>query len=312
MSARSDVPRVNTVPSTRARTVLAYTGCALIWGTTWFAIRVCIGPGGYPTFASAAIRFALAAGILGATAAMGLIGRGPTSRRQWSWVAAGGVVCGLAYGLVYAGEAHISGGVAAVIFGTLPPITAVSTTVAGFERPRPAFVVGSVVALAGIAVLYADRMGASASQATGVALVFASVFLTAIYNLILKRHASGTNPLATNIPFLGAAAVTLAVFALALERRAPPWPPPVAPTLALFYLVLFGSIAAFSLYFYLLRHMSLTAVSTLLFVEPVLALVIDAAWEREIRLGLRAYAGAALTLVGLAITLAPRRGRAGS
>jgi len=54
--------------------------------------------------------------------------------------------------------------------------------------------------------------------------------------------------------------------------------------------------------------MTLTGVSTLLFVEPVIALLIDALWEREIRLGSRAYAGAALTLVGVAITfLVPQR-----
>ena len=31
--------------------------CALVWGTTWCAIRVCIGPGGYPPFLSTALRF---------------------------------------------------------------------------------------------------------------------------------------------------------------------------------------------------------------------------------------------------------------
>lgn len=59
-------------------------------------------------------------------------------------------------GLVYAAETRIPGGVAAVVFGTLPPVTAVSTLLAGIERPRAA------------------------------------------------------NPLASNIPFLGAAAATLA------------------------------------------------------------------------------------------------------
>jgi drug/metabolite transporter (DMT)-like permease len=141
-----------------------------------------------------------------------------------------------------------------------------------------------------------------------VALVFGSVWFTSFYNLILKQRASGTDPLATNLPFLGAAAMTLAVFALVSERQPPPWPPPVRPTLALLYLAIFGSVVAFSLYFYLLRHMTLTAVSTLLFVEPVLALLIDALWEREIQLGPRAYAGAALTLVGVAITFVlPKR-----
>ena len=288
-------------------TALAYLGCALIWSTTWFAIRVCIAPGGYPTFAGAAIRFVVAVAALGALAGLKLVGKGPASWRQLAWVAAAGLLCGLAYALVYASETRITGGVAAVIFGTLPLVTALTTFLAGVERPRASFLAGSVVALAGVAILYGDRLHASSSQGVGVALVFASVWFTAVYNLILKQRAGGADPLATNLPFLAAAAVTLAVCALASERQPVPWPPPLRPTLALLYLAIFGSVVAFTLYFYLLRHMTLTAVSTLLFVEPVLALLIDALWEREIHLGQRAYAGAALTLAGVAITFLPTR-----
>ena len=298
-------------PSVRGLTVLAYLGCALIWSTTWFAIRVCIAPGGYPTFAGAAIRFVIAVAALGALAGFKLVGQGPAGWRQLGWVSAAGVLCGLAYALVYASETRITGGVAAVIFGTLPLVTALTTFVAGVERPRAPFLAGSVVALAGVAILYGDRLHASSSQGVGVALVFASVWVSVLYNLIMKQRARGTDPLAASLPFLGAAAVTLAVCALATERQVPPWPPPLQPTLALLYLAIFGSVVAFSLYFYLLRHMTLTAVSTLLFVEPVLALLIDAAWEREIHLGPRAYVGAGLTLVGVAITfLLPQRAAA--
>jgi len=289
-------------------TALAYLGCALIWSTTWFAIRVCIAPGGYPTLAGAAIRFVVAVAVLGALTGLGLMGRGPANWPQRAWVMAAGVLCGLAYALVYAGETHISGGVAAVIFGTLPLVTALTTFVTRVERPRAPFLAGSLVALAGVAILYGDRMQTSSSQGVGVALVFASVWVSVLYNLIMKQRAGGSNPLATSLPFLAAAALTLAVLALASERQLPPWPPPLRPTLALLYLAIFGSVVAFSLYFYLLRHMTLTAVSTLLFVEPVLALLLDALWEREIHLGPRAYAGAALTLMGVGITfLLPQR-----
>ena len=284
-------------------TAAAYAVCALIWGTTWFAIRVCMGPGGYPPFMGAALRFAVALAVLGALAAFGLVGRGPATRRARLWVILAGVLCGVGYGLIYAAETRISGGLAAVIFGTLPLMTALSTFLAGTERPRGTFLLGSALALGGIAVIYGDRINASVSQAIGLTLVFASVCVCALYNLILKRHASDTDPLATNIPFLGAAGVALAAHAFIQERQLPPWPPALAPTLALLYLAVLGSVVTFGLYFYLLRRMSLTAVSTLVFVEPVIALLIDAGWEQEIRLGPRSYLGAALTLLGVAVSL---------
>jgi drug/metabolite transporter (DMT)-like permease len=289
-------------------TALAYAGCALVWGTTWFAIRVCMGPGGYPPFAGAAIRFVIAVAVLAVLAALGLAGRGPRPGHQRRWVGAAGVLCGVGYGLVYAGETHISGGLAAVIFGLFPLMTGVATFLAGTERPSGRFFAGSLVALGGIAIIYADRMTTSSTQALGVALVFASVVVSAIYTLILKRHTSDTDPLATNLPFLASAAVALLLFAAVHERQLPPWPPALRPTLALLYLAVFGSVITFALYLYLLRRMSVTAASTLVFVEPVLALLIDAAFEKEIRLGPRAYMGAAVTLVGVAISLLLRPG----
>lgn len=300
------------MPSDRFRVAVAYAACTLIWSTTWFAIRVCIAPGGYPTFAGAAIRFAVATVVLAVITTLGYGGRGPRPGRQRTAVGVAGLLCGLGYGLVYAGETRISGGLAAVIFGMLPIVTGFATYLAGTEKPTRASVAGAAIALAGIALIYRDRMLASSSQALGVTLVFASVCVCAGYNLILKRHTRDTDPLATNVVFLGAAAAALAAFALVAERRLPPWPPAVAPTVALLYLAIFGSVVTFALYFYLIKRMSLSAMTTMVFIEPVLALFIDAAWEREIRLDAITYAGAGITLLGVAVTFLLRPRAAGT
>jgi drug/metabolite transporter (DMT)-like permease len=283
--------------------IVAFLACAAIWSTTWFVIRLCIGPGGYPPFAGAALRFGLATLVLAGLTAVGWAGRGPRGWRQRGWVAGAGVMCGVGYGLVYAAETRISGGLAAVIFSTLPLLTAGVTTITGTERPTAASLVGSGIGLIGIFLIYRDRMGTSSDQAVGVALVLASVTVCAVYTLLLKRHTRDTDPLATNTIFLGAAAVTLTVFCLLAERQLPPWPPPLRPTLALLYLALVGSVIVFAVYFYLLKHMSLIATSMLVFIEPVLALIIDAIWERQIRLTPQAYLGAAVTLVGVGVSL---------
>ena len=103
--------------------VIAYIICALVWGTTWYAIRVCIGPGGYPTYISAALRFTLAALILGAALLAGL-GKPRPSARTAAWIVAAGLLNAAGYALVYRAEQDVSGGVAAVLFGTMPLITA--------------------------------------------------------------------------------------------------------------------------------------------------------------------------------------------
>ena len=73
-------------------TAVFYLLCAFIWGTTWFAIRASIGVGGYPTYAAAALRFTLAAVILGGLWRAGLARPGPRTRREVAWLVVAGLL----------------------------------------------------------------------------------------------------------------------------------------------------------------------------------------------------------------------------
>src|SRR6266581_8004869 len=127
--------------------VLAYCGCALIWGTTYFAIRVCIAPGGYPTYLAAALRFVIAALVLGAVVAAGWARPVPRGRRAFVALGVAGVLNFMSYALIYSAEERIPGGLAAVIFGTLPLVTAVIGAASGVERPTSWGIAGAVVSL---------------------------------------------------------------------------------------------------------------------------------------------------------------------
>jgi drug/metabolite transporter (DMT)-like permease len=286
---------------------IAYTVCALVWGTTWFAIRVCIGPEGYPTFAAAALRFSLAAAILIPLWLFGFARPGPRFRRQWWWLVLAGVLNAVGYALVYLGEETISGGLAAVLFGTEPLLVALLVTVTRTETVTRGQLAGALTALAGIGVIFWDRLGVSAEQAVGLGLVMAAVCVSSIYVIIVKRHAGDSHPLASTAIFLTVTAVVLWVVALASGWEPLPWPPPRAATVALVYLAVFGSIIAFATYFYLLRRFSVMATMSLTFVIPVIALMVDALWEDEVRLAGRTYLGVAITLLGVFVSLIMRR-----
>jgi drug/metabolite transporter (DMT)-like permease len=284
--------------------VLAYCTCAVVWGTTWFTVRACIGPGGYPTLEGAALRFLLATLLLLPFALR--IGSRPASLRQWGWLVAAGVLDAVGYALVYLGEERVPGGLAAVLFATQPLIMALLLTATGLERIRPTDFVGALVSLAGVGVIFADRVDVSERQAIGVAMVLGSVVVSTIYAMILKRHGAGIHAVVSTTIFIGVTAICLWLAVFATGGPDIPWPPPVAPTLALIYLAVLGSVVAFVTYIWLLSHVKLMTVGTLSFVLPVIALMVDAAFEREIRLEARAYAGIAVTLAGLAVSLALR------
>jgi drug/metabolite transporter (DMT)-like permease len=278
----------------------AYLACALIWGTTWYAIRVCIA--GYPTLASVALRFLIAALVL---APIALRLRPWPRGRTWGWLVLAGVLDASAYALVYLGEERVSGGVAAVLYGTQPLILALLLTVARIERITAEHLLGAVISLAGVAVLFLDRLDVSAKQAVGVVMVIGSVVVATAYSMIMKQHSAKLHRVVSTALFLAVTAFVLAVVAL-VAHEPMPWPPPVNATAALLYLALVGTVAAFLTYFWLLGKTSLLVTSTLVFVYPLVALVTDGLFERELPLSSRAYLGVAITLGGLVVSLKRR------
>src|SRR5262245_55862050 len=122
--------------------IVCYCACALIWGTTYFAIRVSIAPGGYPTYLAAALRFGIAALVLGGIVAAGLARPKPRGRRQFAALALAGVLNCTSYALIYTAEERIPGGLAAVIFGTLPLVTAAALAITRIEPPTAPAVAG--------------------------------------------------------------------------------------------------------------------------------------------------------------------------
>jgi drug/metabolite transporter (DMT)-like permease len=215
-----------------------------------------------------------------------------------------GVLDAAGYLLVYLGEERVTGGVAAVLFGTQPLIFAALATATKTDRVVRTDLYGAMVSLGGVLLLFLDRLEVSIDQALGVLLVLAAVVVSTVYSMIMKRHAAAVPTLIATTIFLLATAVTLSLAAVVVGS-APPWPPPLKPTLALFYLAAFGSVAAFFCYFWMLRRISLLTTSTLVFVFPIVALVTDGLWEPGVIGGL-AYVGVGITLLGLAVSLLGR------
>ncbi len=290
-------------------TVLAYLTCAMVWGTTWYAVRASTGAEGFPTLESVAMRFTLATLVLAPIVAVARIGPWPRDRVTWAWMLLAGVLDAASYTLVYYGEQRIPGGLAAVLFSTQPLLVAAMLTASGLEVVRRTDVIGAVIALAGVVLIGAERWDVSTSQAVGLGLLLGAVVCSATYSLVLKRHGEHVHPAATTLIFLAVTAATLDLAVLVRGPEPMPWPPPRDATIAVVYLAVFGSVIAFWSWLWLLKKLPLMATSTLVFVLPVVALVVDGFWEHELRLAPRTYAGIAVVLLGLAVSLLTRSTR---
>ena len=300
-SVPGEIPAVQ--PASNLRVVLAYTACALIWGTTWFAIRVCIGPGGYPTYQAAALRFTISSTLLGLIWVVLQSRIKMPSAAELKWIGAAGLISGLAYGVLYACEEQLTGGLAAVISTSSPIMAALLAMLTKLEAPRKTTIIGSLMAVAGVAFVFHDRMQVSMAQASAVGLLLFNSLLNSSSNILMKRYGHHVVPLASNTIFFFAASIVLWIAAAAGGNCAPPQPLPMAPTLALLYLTFFGTLLAFACFFYLLRHTRLSTAMTLSFVTPIIALVIDAFFEKHGALTPETYLGIAVVLVGVFISV---------
>ena len=196
--------------------VVAYITCALIWGTTWFAIRVSIAPGTYPTVVALALRFVIASLLL---VPFALRARPLPTGRQWGWLALSGALGATGYLFVYRGEERVSGAVAAVVNGTQPLILAIVLSIVRVEKLTRRHMIGAAVSLIGVATLFLDRLEVSPSQGIGVMLVLGSVVAATVYSTIMKRHAGGVHAVVSTTVTVPSAATTRVGSALMPSRR---------------------------------------------------------------------------------------------
>ncbi|GAC1690152.1 MAG: EamA family transporter [Terriglobales bacterium] len=285
------------------KVAVAYLICAGTWGTTWFAIRVCIAPGGYPAYEAASIRFSLAVALISLLGIFGVVSlRQQTKSHLW-WLAAAGIFNAVGYALVFAGEESVPGSVAAVLFASLPLVTAIVAVATRTEAISLAQILGALVSFSGIAIIFWDRLRVSHEQAMGVVMILVAVVSSSGYALIFKRKTQDAHSMSATLIFLAATAAGLWCVPLVKGWQSLPSPLPMKPTLALLYMSIFGSVLAFACYIYLLKKVSMMTVATLVMIEPVIALAIDHIWELQVRLETRSYIGATLTLSGLLVSL---------
>jgi len=257
---------------------VAFGTLCLIWGSTWMAIRVLVHE--VPPFRAAAIRFIVADLLLAAVVLAKRL-RWPETRQQWTALIVLGITfIGLPYGLLFWAERRITSSLTAVIFSSSPLVVALFTPLMTHQRVPRRAVYGMVWALGGIAVLFYAGLSFSSYMLLGGIAVVAAVLTCAWSTIYAKRHLGSVNPLVGTTVQFAVAAIFLYGASFVHERGSEStWTP--SSWLALGFLVIFGSVVAFSLYYWLLRSMLPYQLSTLNLIVPLIAIMEGALILRE-------------------------------
>jgi drug/metabolite transporter (DMT)-like permease len=290
------------------QTILAFAIIYLVWGSTFLAIRV--GVREVPPFLLAAMRFLAAGSVLFAwTLARG--DRFPIARQWGSAFALAVLIFVLDYGLLFWAEKRVPSGIAAVMMATIPVFMTISEILLLKTQSMTArLALALAIGIAGVAALTlhsVDLGGAPVDPRGAVALLVASVSWSASTSLTKRLPLPSSKVMSSGAQML-AGGLLLAITSAglgelrgfrfdAVSRGA--W-------LALGYLIVAGSIVAFTAYVWLIHHESPTRVGTYAYVNPVVAVLVGYFFGGE-ALGLRTMLGTLLVLVGVVvITTTPK------
>jgi drug/metabolite transporter (DMT)-like permease len=258
------------------KTVSAFAIIYLVWGTTFLAIR--IGVHEVPPFLLAAIRFTVAGAVL--CAWMRAQGEMFPTSRQWMAAAAIAVLIFVFdYGMLFWAEQRVPSGVAAVMLATIPVFLAIAETIfLRTQRLTVRLVVALLIGLGGVAVLMSrslnlggapiDKRGAMALLVASISWSIGSVLSRKVTLPPSKGMSSGAQMLA------GGVLLALTAAALGEFRDFHPMEVSRGAWLALLYLIVFGSIVAFTAYVWLIHHESPTKVGTYAYVNPLVAVLV--------------------------------------
>ncbi|TCP33153.1 EamA family transporter [Sphingomonas sp. BK235] len=305
-----NLPRPN---STRAAVLVPFAIVTLIWGSTWIVIRDQLAGAGVPPSWSVSYRFLVAGATLAAVAAWRGEWRGAPLRDRGFWMFTGAV--GLLqfvmnFNFVYRAEQHITSGLVAVTFALLLIPNALFARVFLGQRLGRQLLLGSVVAMAGVALLFVreargDPTGAH-ETIQGIGLTLVAILSASVSNVMQATERARRYPMT---PMLATAMLVGAAMDATwawLTTGAPVFDARPSYVAGVLYLGLFASALAFTLYFRIIRTIGPAKAAYNSVIVPVIAMLLSTLYEGY-RWTTLAAAGAALAGVGLVVALSARR-----
>lgn len=295
------------------KTLLAFGIIYLVWGSTYYAIRV--GVREVPPFLLAAMRFLISGALLYAwTRARGE--RAP-SGREWGGVAlVAFLIFVMDYGLVFWAEQRVASGLTAVMMGTIPAFMALGEIfILGTQRLTVRLAAALLIGLGGVGVLVSRSLnlgGAAIDGRGALALIAGAVSWSIASALTRKVPLPGSKVVSSGAQML-AGGVFLAVISCVLGEYRGFHVGSVSrgAWIALAYLIVAGSIIAFTAYVWLLHHESPTKVGTYAYVNPVVAVALGYFLGGE-ELGIRAIVGTVFVLISVVVITTTKTAKNGA
>jgi drug/metabolite transporter (DMT)-like permease len=308
-AAVDPAPRPRGIPPAASFVIVS-----VVWGLTWPAGKIALSAS--PPLFLAGTRFTAAGLILAVLLTFDrtrmradldtLRGQAPMA------LAIAALMTPICYGPLFWGMRHSPSGLAAVVnLGLIPPTMAALGVLTGAERVGLRGLAAIVLGLVGLGVMFLPQLqvGQGATLAGLSAIAFGSVAYC-LGSVLSRRYLPHISPIGLSAFVMGAGGLMLLPAAMVLEPvNAATISAMLAPSAASawLFLVLAGSVLAFTLYLELLREWGPLRSGFYAFVSPLIALVSGALMFGE-SLGAVEALGAAILIAASFLAMTRQRG----
>ncbi len=276
---------------------IAYALLSIIWGTTWYALKVSLNEGMAPSYA-VGIRFFFG-GLIFWVIMLLRREKLPLNRRAISiYLQFGFLNFGVSYALTYWGAQFVYSNLASILWASFPIIT---TIMAHFYLPNEKLNTKKTISLLlGIVgtvmiIIQSGNLGGK-NVGMGIIVILLAIVVASWPNAYLKKYKNEVNTFQLNAVSQSIGGIFLLVIAVLTEPgQAMIWTN--TNLFATAYLIIFGSVITFSLYFWLFSHLSLSQITYVAFFPPIIAIFIGWIFLNE-RLSLTILVGASLIIFG--------------
>jgi drug/metabolite transporter (DMT)-like permease len=270
--SKSTTPSIRLQRAESIKLALAFAAIYLVWGSTYLAIRYAVET--IPPLVAAGIRHTIAGGVLLAWACA----RGYRPRRE-HWIA--GIVLGalfffVGHGTLHWAEQHVASGLAALLIATEPMFILVLAWLSGQQRISRISALGLAFGVVGVAILTGAEVSAKNASLIGLLAVLLGSLSWSAGVVISPQLKLPTDALArTAVPLVCGAVMLLATAGITGEFHGLHWSAiSLKSIFGLGYLIVFGSIVAFTAYTWLLQRVPPAVVATHTYANPVVAVLL--------------------------------------
>lgn len=261
--------------STHSKAWIALVFICIAWGTTYLGIKV--GLQALPPFLMAGSR-QLLAGMIIFLMAFGNKSPKDLSRNNIARQALiGFLLITLGNGLVSWAEAFIPSGVAALLCATMPIMSVLlNVTIQKTERINSLVVTGMIVGFLGVALNFRDSVKdlSNSDYILGIVATLTATVTWAYGSIISKKNNPDSNPIFNSALQVSFGGLFLLIFSPAVDNYEHINLQDTEGLLAIVYLIIIGSVLAYTAYMYALKHLPVGLVMVYAYINPLVAVLL--------------------------------------